>query len=270
MGGVFSSSALRLSLSLKPLLPLPFDLQKSAEHHVQQMFSSSALLAMTWLIPIVGLTRDDTSHTYWLNGTPLPISVTGVLRIQKSDYAMAQIHATTAVWAPRGNNTHRALELFLRSRNPDRLQSGRLSNRPDVTALVSELDSLRRGEHVDWIDPLLALDLWHQVTPIASERATCCIKRLVAGTYDLAYDGPHGRTLADLKTLGANGRTYCVRAQLGGYMALEATHGVHYDAAHAIWAAPGRAHLGELYSRRECLLAWAAVWTQWKARFRPF
>jgi len=225
---------------------------------------------MAWLNPIVGLKRDNASHTYWLDQTPFPVSVTGVLRIQKSDYAMAQIQATTAIWAPRGNNTHRALELFLRSRNQDRLQSGRLSNRPDVTALVSELDSLRHGEHTDWIEPLLALDLWSDVTPIAAERATCCLTRRVAGTYDLAYDGPHGRTLADLKTLVPNGRTYCVRAQLGGYMALEATHGIHYDAAHAIWAAPGRAHLGELYSRRECLLAWAAVWTQWKARYRPF
>lgn len=225
---------------------------------------------MPWLRPIPGLRREDPSHTYWLHHQPLPVSVTGVLKIEKSDYAMERIQATAAIWAPRGNNTHRAMELHVRLRHDPRLQSGRLSNRPDVAALISELDELRHGEHQDWIEPLLTLDLWDQVVPIASERATCCTRRLVAGTYDLAYDGPHGRTLADLKTLGPNGATYCVRAQLGGYMALEATHGIHYDAAHAIWAAPGRAHVGELYSRRECLIAWAAVWTRWQHANRPF
>ena len=113
----------------------------------------------------------------------------------------------------------------------------------------------------------MALPLWEQVRVIASERATCCVRRGVAGTYDLAYDGSRGRVLADLKTLGTpQSHTYCTRAQLGGYMALEATHGHHYDYGQTLWARPGRTTPSELYSRSECLAAWAAVWTWWQAR----
>lgn len=78
---------------------------------------------------------------------------------------------------------------------------------------------------------------------IASERPTCCLIRNLAGTYDTGYiqqaDGL--RVLADLKTLSRPGSgSYCTRAQLGGYMALEATWGVHYEAGQTIWARPGR------------------------------
>lgn len=226
---------------------------------------------MEHLPPIPGLIRRDPGHTYWLNDRPFAVSVTGVLRVQKTDYAMERIQATTAIWAPRGNNTHRALELFLHSRIPRHL---------DSAGDPAELGELRSGDHADWIAPLLQLPIWDQVEPIATERATCCLVRGVAGTYDLAYldpglppspfrpahvSGP-ARVLADLKTLGTEtAHTYSVEAQLGGYMALEATHGVWYDYGHAIWAWPGRARFGELYSRRQCLVAWAAVWARWQA-----
>lgn len=219
---------------------------------------------MTWLNPIPGLRREDPSHQYWLHDRPFSISITGVLRVQKSDEAMERIQATTHIWAPRGNNTHRALELHLAALFAPPLNSGEFHS-TEFTTAAEELAALRTGDHTDWIEPLLTMDLWHQVDVIATERATCCLTRGVAGTYDLAYQSPRGRVLADLKTLGPNGRSYCVRAQLGGYMALEATHGIHYDYGHAIWAAPGQARIGELYSRRECLLAWAAAWTRYQA-----
>lgn len=221
---------------------------------------------MTWLTPIPGLIRDDTSHTYQLHGAPFLASVTGVLRIQKSDFAMARIQATTAIWRPRGHNTHRALELHLNSLSQSLLQSGRFINRPDVTDLVSELDALKQGPHQDWINPLLDLPLWSEVEVIASERPTCCLQRNIAGTFDLAYRSAAGVVLADLKTLGtASSHTYCTRAQLGGYMALDATWGHHYDYGQTIWARPGQASVSTLYSRRECLLAWAAAWTRYQA-----
>ena len=220
---------------------------------------------MTWLPPIPGLHRRDPEHRYYLGDVSFPVSVTGVLRIQKSAYAMARIQSTTATWQPRGHNTHRALELLLRLRFEHQLQSGRLLNRPDVAALVSELAELRSGEHSDWITPLVEHQQWDHVDVIASERPTCCLTRRVAGTFDLAYDGPHGRVLADLKTLSPNGSTYCTRAQLGAYMALEATHGHHYDWGQTIWAKPGQTTFSTLYSRRECLLAWAGAWTRYQA-----
>ena len=235
---------------------------------------------MTWLNPIPGLKRDDPSHTYNLAGAPFPISITGVLRIQKSDLAMARIQATQAIWAPRGNSTHRALELSLRLRFDPLLQSGRSSDRPEVIALVSELSHLRQGDYAEWINPLLDHPIWSEVTVIASERATCCTRRGIAGTFDTAFlhpalepspdrpawvTGP-ARVLADLKTLGsATTHTYSVAAQLGGYAACEATHGHWYDYGMGIWARPGSATLGPLLSRRECLIDWAAAWTRYQA-----
>ena len=79
------------------------------------------------------------------------------------------------------------------------------------------------------------------------------------------------RVLADLKTLSRPGSgSYCTRAQLGGYMALEATWGVHYDAGQTIWARPGETRFSPLYSREDCLAAWAAAWTGYVSRFRPW
>ena len=229
------------------------------------MFSSFSINYMTWLQPIPGLHRRDPEHRYWLHDTEFPVSITGVLRVQKSAYAMTRIHATQAIWQPRGHNTHRALELHLRLRFDPLLQSGRLSDRPDVAAAVSELDALQLSDHSDWIAPLITHQHWDHVRVIASERATCCLKRRVAGTFDLAYTAPQGRVLADLKTLGPNGSTYCTLAQLGGYMALEATHGHWYDYGQTIWARPGQTIFSTLYSRRECLLTWAAAWARFQA-----
>ena len=77
------------------------------------------------------------------------------------------------------------------------------------------------------------------------------------------------RVLADLKTLSRPGSgSYCTRAQLGGYMALEAAWGVHYDAGQTIWARPGETRFSPLYSREECLAAWAAAWAGYVSRFR--
>jgi len=102
---------------------------------------------------------------------------------------------------------------------------------------------------------------------IASERPTCCLKRKVAGTFDLAYVDEQGRRiLADLKSLGENGSTYSTAAQLGGYMALEATWGNLYDAGQTIWCRPGSTAFSPLYSVEECRMAWAGAWATYRAR----
>lgn len=291
-----------------------------------------------WLPPIPGLHRRDPEHRYWLGSVSFPVSVTGVLSAQKSPYAMARIEEARAVWEPRGNQTHRALELFLG-----------LERNGNDGADVWELQELAAGDHADWIRPLITHPRWDQVQVIASERPTCCLSRRVAGTFDCAYvddtlptperpswaSGGPPRVLADLKTLGAavvkwrhvsaqewtelaevpadtaaarldGGRveiraahsscwsflmaatgamatagdsielkvskpsTYCTRAQLGGYQALEASecHGpnrVWYDYGQTIWARPGKTVFSPLYSRAECLLAWAGAWAIWRA-----
>lgn len=217
----------------------------------------------TWLPPIPGLHRRDPEHRYWLGDVEFPISVTGVIGCLKSDYAMERIEATRATWEPRGHQTHRALELFLQLPNQ---AAGDMTIAVDQSALL-ELAGLLQGDHAEWIQPLITHDRWHQLQIIASERPTCCLRRRVAGTFDTAYIDKSGRPiLADLKTLGENGSTYDTRAQIGGYMALEAAWGNHYSHGQTIWARPGQTTFSPLYSRSECLLAWAGAWATWKAR----
>jgi len=212
-----------------------------------------------WLPPIPGLHRRDPEHRYWLGEVEFPVSVTGVIGCMKSDYAMERIEATRATWEPRGNSCHRALELMT--------SSASLAAPHDWDAMLTELRKLEAGPYADWIQPLITHDRWHSLQVIASERPTCCLARRVAGTFDTAYIDESGRRiLADLKTLGENGSTYDTRAQIGGYMALEATHGHWYDYGQTIWARPGNTTFSPLYSRAECLLAWAGAWATWRAR----
>jgi hypothetical protein len=226
------------------------------------------------LPPIPGLHRRDPEHRYWLGEVEFPVSVTGVLGCLKSDYAMERIKATCATWEPRGNSCHRALELMMGTTR------GTPWGVEQVRHAIAELGALAVGDYSDWIQPLLEHDRWNQVQVIASERPTCCLARRVAGTFDTAYLDPAlpipasrltvvtgpARILADLKTLGENGSTYDTRAQIGGYMALEATHGHWYDFGQTIWARPGSTTFSPLYSRSECLLAWAGAWATWRAR----
>jgi hypothetical protein len=213
----------------------------------------------TWLPPIPGLHRRDPEHRYWLGGVEFPVSVTGVLGVLKSDYAMERIEATRDVWAPRGNSCHRALELML---------TIAFSDEALAVEAAAELGDLWRGPYADWIQPLITHDRWHQLLVIASERPTCCLRRRVAGTFDVAYIDEDGRRiLADLKSLGSeSSSTYSTAAQLGGYMALEATWGNHYEAGQTIWCRPGSTTFSPLYSVAECRTAWAGAWATYKAR----
>jgi len=228
--------------------------------------TSSAVAAPSdWLPSIPGLRRTDPEHRYWLGDHLFAVSVTGVVGSSKSDWAMARIEATRHLWEPRGHTVHLALEALLHSRfHPLAVQRQQASQ---------QLEHLRAGVYRDWIEPLLAHPHWRSVTVIASERPTCCLVRNVAGTYDTGYiQHTSGlRVLADLKTLSRPGSgSYCTRAQLGGYMALEATWGVHYDVGQTIWARPGETRFSPLYSREECLAAWAAAWAGYASRFRSW
>lgn len=205
----------------------------------------------TFLPPIPGLRRHDPEHRYVLErpDQPLhvfPISVTGVLAQGKSAFAMERIEATRSVWEPRGNTVHLALECLLQGR-------------------LEEFAKVAAGDYSDWVIPLSSHTRWLDVEVIASERPTCCTRRNVSGTYDCGFleRSTGRRVLADLKTLSENGATYSTAAQLGGYMALEATHGVHYDAGQTIWARPGSTVFSPLYSRSECLHAWSLAWARW-------
>jgi len=242
------------------------------------MTFTSSQHASQWLPPIAGLHRRDPEHRYYLHDQLLPVSVTGVLAFCKSAYAMERIEATRETWEPRGNTCHRALELFLSL--PNQCPG-------DLTAdlglgTMEALQELLTGDYADWVRPLVTHDRWSAVTVIASERATCCPRRGVGGTYDLGYldpslppsparprgvEGP-ARVLADLKSLGENGASYSTAAQLGGYMACERSQGYWWDYGQTIWARPGKTTFSTLYSHDECRLAWAAAWAIYLA-LRP-
>jgi hypothetical protein len=218
-----------------------------------------------WLPPIPGLRRADPEHRYWLGEHLFAVSVTGVVGSSKSAWAIARIEATRQLWEPRGHTVHLALEALLKARF-----------HPQATTrewAAAQLEELRASDYRAWIEPLLAHPHWQEVTVIASERPTCCLIRNLAGTYDIGYiqHANSLRVLADLKTLSRPGSgSYCTRAQLGGYMALESSWGVHYDAGQTIWARPGETRFSPLYSREECLAAWAASWTGYASRMRPW
>lgn len=218
-----------------------------------------------WLVPIPGLERHDPEHRYWLGDHLFPVSITGVIGSSKSAWALARIEATRHLWEPRGHTVHLALEALLHARCHPAAQRRRQA--------AEQLEGLRVSEYRDWIEPLLAHPHWREVTVIASERPTCCLIRNIAGTYDTGYiqHASGLRVLADLKTLSRpSAGSYCTRAQLGGYMVLEASWGVHYDAGQTIWARPGETRFSPLYSREECLAAWAATWTGYVGRQRPW
>jgi len=231
---------------------------RARPHHTHPLMTATI---NRWLSPIPGLHRRDPEHRYWLGDLEFPVSITGVIGCLKSDYARERIETTRTTWGPRGNQTHRALELFL-------LQGQIVAGAQRGTQFRSmgdELLVLAEGDHADWIQPLINHERWQQLQVIASERPTCCTTRRVAGTFDCAYVDQDGRRiLADLKTLGPNGSTYSTAAQIGGYMALEATWGHHYDAGQTIWAHPGQLIFGPLLGRFECLSAWAGAWATWK------
>ena len=224
----------------------------------------------TWLDPIPGLWRDEEAHRYWLGDHLFPVSITGVLAHGLSETAKRVIEAKRPIWEPRGTTVHAALEHYSQARF--------LVGKSASEALLDAEAMPGHHQYRDWILPLLQLPLWDDVEVIASERLTCCLTRNVAGAFDGAYVSPalserHGqpvRVLYDLKTLSAHGRPYSTAAQLGGYMALEATWGVHYDAGQTIWARPGETRFSPLYSREECLAAWAAAWAGYVSRFRPW
>jgi hypothetical protein len=232
-----------------------------------------------WLAPIPGLLRRDPDHCYWLGDHLFPVSITGVLAAGKSSYAMARIAATQAIWQPRGTTCHLALELSLKAQRA----TPRCQHR-QVQLLEHPQHGEVFAEYADWVEPLLDHRRWQQVQVIASERPTCCLVRNVAGTYDTAYLDPAlpipgdrpswaagpARVLADLKTLAEGGSTYCTRAQIGGYMALESSQGQWFDYGQTIWCRPGRTQFSAPYSRRECLLAWAAAWSHYTGAHRPF
>ena len=201
-----------------------------------------------WLEPLKGLERDP-SHRYRLGAHVFPVSVTGVLSIQKAPIAMQRIEATRADWEPRGVTVHRALELAatIPGWHPD------------------DWPGLWRWS--EWVDPLLTHPFWQEVELIASEMGVFSLTHNVAGTFDGAWRvrGTGRRILFDLKTQGRHDASaYDTRPQLGGYLTLAAEHCITFDGAATIWSRPGRTQVA-LHGVDECLEAWQAALAAYRA-----
>jgi hypothetical protein len=221
---------------------------------------------LTWLQPL-GLTRDNQAWTYNLSDGlttyRFPVSVTQVIsQVTKTPEQMARIMALKDTWEPRGNTVHLALEHFVHHRwNPETTYKTPIS-----------LTSEPYATYQDWIDPLLVHPLWDRITPVGSEVMAYCLKRNVAGTFDLVFrfaDGTYG--LADLKTQSsASSQPYDIRPQLGaGVHMVGDRYGIYLTRCLGLWARPGGLTV-QTYKAQECLDAWFDVLEQYEARFRPF
>jgi hypothetical protein len=194
-----------------------------------------------WIHPLGGLQRDE-SHRYRVGAHVFPVSITGVLSIQKGKFARQRIESTKADWEQRGHTVHRSLELAatVPDWHPDHWPPG--------------------WAFSDWIDPLLHHPLWGEVRVIASEMGLYSLELNVAGTFDGAFVCSDGRRiLFDLKTQSnPKAGSYDTRPQLGGYLMLAAEHGLVFDGAATLWSRPGRTGVA-LHDASECLSAWEAA-----------
>lgn len=223
---------------------------------------------MEWLRQDPSLRRDDEKHVYWLGDHPFPVSVTGILSAGKSSGAIASLEKTRHEWGPRGTNTHRALELFLKkSFHPDSLER-------DVASLQEAQEAASFEPYREFIDPLLAHPLWGAVEPFASEVMLCNRALNFAGTFDGAYyckdteGNVSSRTLFDLKTQRKK-RPYSVAAQLGAYLSMAESQGIEFDNCVAIWARPGETSITS-HSVTECKQAWTHAWLKYLSIVEPF
>jgi len=120
----------------------------------------------------------DHHHRYMLDGEWLPYSVTQVLSWDMSPAQRAAIERTKDGedgWQIRGNTIHRGLDQFLNGEG-----------------------SIYDDKWTAWVEPLLADDLFKDVTTIATEMPICDRIKRVSGSFDFLIE-----TLASNTETGA-------------------------------------------------------------------
>lgn len=191
-----------------------------------------------------------------------------VTKVLKDPEALRWIEAHRAVWEPRGNACHAALQRFCLHR-----WSAPPSHWPASVAvgqpLSAEVEPFR--PYRPWIEPLLAQPLWDHAQVVGSELMLASLAANVAGTPDVVlrfHDGSHG--VLDLKTLSAVGRRYNTQAQLGGYsQLLHDTYGLTVSRCLTAWAGPGRCQI-ITYPAEACRQRWLSCFARYTAAWRPF
>tara|TARA_B100000287_G_scaffold144271_1_gene136163 strand:+ start:2238 stop:2717 length:480 start_codon:yes stop_codon:yes gene_type:complete len=125
---------------------------------------------------------------------------------------------TRSEWEPRGNTVHACLEAFLLGLPYD------------------------PGAYKEWVEPLLAYDLWNRWEPVAVEFRMADTRYCIAGSADciLRHKENGKYALADLKTLSKSGRKRDISAQLGGYLSLlsQCKPEIQISKCFGIWAKP--------------------------------
>lgn len=125
----------------------------------------------------------DHHHRYMLDGEWLPYSVSQVLSWDMSPAQRAAIERTKDGedgWQIRGNTIHRVLDQFLNGEG-----------------------SIHDDKWTAWIEPLLADDLFKDVTTIATETPICDRVKRVAGAFDFLIEDKNRLILGDLKTVSS-------------------------------------------------------------------
>ena len=204
-----------------------------------------------WLQPLP-LLHDPLSWTYSLtNGHQFPVSVTGVISaMTKSRTDLERIMALKHIWEPRGKEVHSALESSLKRQTP-----------------------ILTGDYSEWIEPLLAHQLWASCTPVASELPLYDSKRNVAGCTDAVVRFPDGTyAVLDLKTQSrTDSSPYDTKPQLGAYLAMINEHypDLFISRCLTLWSRPGKATL-QSHDPDECWAAWDEVFSRYELIHRPF
>ena len=142
----------------------------------------------------------DHHHRYMLDGEWLPYSVSQVLSWDMSPAQRAAIERTKDGedgWKVSGDTIHRVLDQFLNGEG-----------------------SIYDDKWTAWVEPLLADDLFKDVTTIATETPICDRVKRVAGAFDFLIEDKNRLILGDLKTVssrkGVSSRKPA-KAQLGAY-----------------------------------------------------
>ena len=199
---------------------------------------------MVTLPQIDGLHFKEDIHRYFREGHGwLAHSVTGVTQ-DLSPFAKAKIESTKAIWEPRGNACHAALERFL-------LTGERTEN--------TGYDAI--------IQPLLSYPLWDGCEVLACEYRLCdkSGRKSLGGSFDFLVRTRKGKlVLGDLKTVGSTPAVTSRKpatAQLGAYCALllDWHPRLLIDKCVTVVAGPHRTHAIS-QEPDECLSAWVDAW----------
>tara|TARA_R100000231_G_scaffold73384_1_gene57503 strand:- start:8307 stop:8999 length:693 start_codon:yes stop_codon:yes gene_type:complete len=190
-------------------------------------------------------------------------SVTGITGFDMDEKKKKAIEKTKHIWAPRGSAVHAVFEyclnLKIKSRDPDFIEEALDEN--------SEL-SKNWEKYSKWTLPLTTHRYFYEdFEPIETEFTVCDRKNSIAGTFDaFGFDKRTKKyVLLDLKTQQSEkANPYNTNEQLGAYLSMLMSLGVHVDECRTVWCRPNKTVVGEFQHPTDCLSDWNYKLDIWK------